>query len=309
MKNTLKLPTLPLEEWKKSKTTLHLFLQIVGKIKLAMMPRKNHWWNITLKVSTKGLTTGPIPYQNGLGCFTIEFNFLKHTVQINNSIGGVRRFDLIYGLSVSKFHSLLMDQLQQLNIPIKIENERPYDLFTDEPFNKLTHILHYDPNYVQRFWKILLWVNNTFAEFDGRFYGKSSPVQLYWHQMDLAVTRFSGRRVQINNLSRTSDRDAYTHENISFGFWAGDDKVKEPGFYSYTYPSPDELDLEPLEPIEAQWIDNHGSPMAFLPYHELIKKSDPKTELLAFLESSYIAGAKLAGWNIQELEVPPLKEV
>jgi len=309
MKNNLKLPLLPLEDWKKSKTTLHLFLQIIGKIKLAMMPRRNHWWNISLRVSSKGVTTGPIPYQDGLGSFAIEFNFLKHTVQINNAKGEVRRFDLIYGLSVSRFYSLLIDQLHQLNIPIKIKNDRPYDLEINDQFGKLTNIHHYDPNYVLRYWKILLWVHNCFSEFEGRYYGKTSPVQLFWHHMDLVVTRFSGKKVIENNMENLSDRDAYSHENISFGFWAGDDKVKEPGFYSYTYPSPEGLDKEELVPVEAKWMDNNGSPMAFLSYHDLIKNADPKNELLAFMESAYQAGAKLAGWEVEDLTVPPLKDI
>jgi len=308
MKNTLKLPLLPLEEWNKSKTTLHLFLQIIGKIKLAMMPRKNHWWNITLRVSAKGITTGPIPYQNGLGSFAIEFNFLKHTVQINNAKGEVRRFDLIYGLSVSRFYSLLIDQLHQLNIPVKVKNDKPYDLEVTDSFSKLVTLHHYDPNYVLRYWKILLWSHNCFSEFEGRFYGKTSPVQLFWHHMDLVVTRFSGRRAP-NEMKGISDRDAYSHENISFGFWAGDDHVQEPGYYSYTYPSPDGIANENLQPEEASWMDNNGTPMAFLPYHELIKKNDPKEVLLAFMESAYLAGAKLAGWDIEDLRVPPLKDI
>lgn len=309
MKNNLKLPLLPLEEWNKSKTTLHLFLQIIGKIKLEMMPRKNHWWNITLKISSKGITTGPIPYQDGFSSFAIEFNFLKHTVQINNAKGEVRRFDLIYGLSVSRFYSLLIDQLHQLNIPVKIKIDKPYDLEFTESFSKLTSIHHYDPNYVLRYWKILLWVHNTFSEFEGKFYGKSSPVQLFWHHMDLVVTRFSGKKVTDNKMKGISDRDAYSHENISFGFWAGDDNIKEPGFYSYTYPSPEKIEDEPLVPSEAKWIDNNGSPMAFLSYHELIKTGKPKEILLEFLESAYQAGAKLSGWDVINLNVPPLKEV
>ncbi|KEO75527.1 DUF5996 family protein [Anditalea andensis] len=309
MDNNLKLPLLPLEEWNKSKITLHLFLQIIGKVKLAMMPRKNHWWNISLRISSKGITTGPIPYQNGTGSFSIEINLLKHTVQINNAKGEVRRYDLIYGLSVSRFYALLTDQLYQLNIPVRINKDQPYDLEINDPFSKLTHIHHYDPNYVQRYWKILLWTHNCFSVFEGRFYGKTSPVQLFWHHMDLAVTRFSGKRVTENNMKGSVDREAYSHENISFGFWPGDEKVKEPGYYAYTYPSPSGLINETLSPEEAVWVDNNGSPMAFLSYHELIKRKDPEKSLLAFMESAYLAGAVLSGWNIQELEVPPVQEV
>jgi hypothetical protein len=295
------LPALPLEEWKKSKITLHLFFQIVGKVKLAMMPYKNHWWNITLRLSSKGLTTGPIPHPNGMGNFTIEFNFLKHNVQINSTSGGVRRFDIIYGLPVSKFYSLLLDQLQQLNIPVIIKNPFPYDMGIDQHFNDILNLHHYDPNYVQKFWKILLWADNCFKEFEGRYRGKSSPVQLFWHHMDLVVTRFSGKRAVDYQAKTQSDKEAYSHENISFGFWAGDDQIPEPSFYSYTFPNPEGLERQPLKPDAAKWIHNNGSPMAILPYHKLIESPDPKLTLLEFMESAWQAGTSAAGWNLEDM--------
>ncbi|WP_143960831.1 DUF5996 family protein [Litoribacter populi] len=296
-KSTQKLPSLPLEEWEKSKITLHLFLQIVGKVKLALMPPKNHWWNITFRVSSKGLTTGPIPFQNGQGNFTIEFDLLKHVIQINTSTGGVRKFEIMYGLTVSKFYSLLLDQLLQLNISVKIKNPSPYDMGIEGTFSSLTRHYHYDPNYVQKYYKVLLWVDNIFKAFECEYKGKSSPVQLFWHHMDLVVTRFSGKKADNSGMSTTSDKEAYSHENISFGFWAGDEKQREPAFYSYTWPNPEGLETNPLSPNEAKWIDNNGSPMALLHYHDLINKDNPSQELKQFLNSAYSAGIKSAGWD------------
>jgi len=296
MQKTIKLPLLPFEDWKKSKTTLHLFFQIVGKIKLAMMPPKNHWWNITLKLSSKGITTGPIPLPNGLGNFTIEFNFLKHSLQINSTSGGVRRFDIIYGLTVSKFYSLLMDQLQQLNISVDIKQPYPYDMDIEQSFENITQLHHYDPNHVQKYWKVLLWVDNIFKEFEGNYSGKSSPVHLFWHHMDLVLTRFSGRKVDFFTTKPRVDREAYSHECISFGFWPGDDRTPEPTFYSYTFPSPADLAEKPLEPAQARWIEQNGSPMASLSYHALLDQPHPKQGLLNFLQSCWNAGASPEVW-------------
>ncbi|MBS9525432.1 hypothetical protein KI659_15550 [Litoribacter alkaliphilus] len=299
MKSNQKLPQLPLEEWEKSKITLHLFLQIVGKIKLALMPPKNHWWNITFRVSSKGLTTGPIPYQNGQGNFTIEFDLLKHLVQINSSNGGVRKFEIMYGLTVSKFYSLLLDNLQQLNISVNLKNPYPYDMGVEGEFTSLTKHYHYDANYVQKYYRVLLWVDNIFKDFECKYKGKSSPVHLFWHSLDLVVTRFSGKKADNSMMSRTSDREAYSHENISFGFWAGDKNHREPAFYSYTWPSPEGLDSYPIKPAEAKWIDNNGSPMALLNYQDLINKPDPEKTLKEFLHSAYQAGITSAGWETE----------
>ena len=301
------LPDLPLDAWENTKMTLHLYVQIVGKIRLQLMPRKNHWWYITLYVSPQGLTTQGIPYGNET--FELRFNFLRQELELVSSRGDERAIPLYDGLSVAEFYRQLQDALQQMGIQVSIVN-KPFDVPVTQPFDRLTEQSAYDPEYVQRFWRILLWVDGVFKEFSGRFYGKTCPVHLYWHHLDLTVTRFSGRRgPALEADRRLSDKDAYSHEVISFGFWAGDDTVREPAFYSYTYPAPAGLDRQPVQPSAAQWVDNHGSPMALLTYNALRTESDPRRVLLDFLESTYQAGARLARWDVEELTVPPLEDL
>jgi hypothetical protein len=156
----------------------------------------------------------------------------------------------------------------------------------------------------------MLWVDGVMNEFSGRFYCKTCPVQIYWHHMDLAVTRFSGKKApKMDPSARVSDKDAYSHENISFGFWAGDDIVREPAFYSYTYPSPEGIENEKLMPGAAAWVNSNGSPSAFYRYEDLISEDDPREALLSFFESAYQAGGKLANWNIEYELVPALKDL
>ncbi|HEX8331867.1 MAG TPA: DUF5996 family protein [Segetibacter sp.] len=297
------------KEWETTKMTLHLFMQIVGKIKLKSMPRKNHWWNLTLFINSKGVTTGSMPYTNG--CFEVQFNFINHHLEINTNKGGSEAFNL-QGISVAEFYTTIFKKLDALGIHVKIL-AKPYSLPDANPittpFEEMTEYNAYDKEYVERFWSVLLWVHETFTEFSGRFYGKTSPVQLFWHHLDLAVTRFSSKKVPFSKDMKVSDKDAYSHEVVSFGFWAGDENVKEPAFYSYTYPSPKDLDKQPLEPSFAKWENNNGSAMALLLYNDLKKEVDPRNILLDFLESCYIAGASLAGWQPDELKVPDIKDL
>ncbi len=303
------LPELPLEKWEQSKMTLHLYLQIVGKIRLKLMPRKNHWWYITLYVSPKGLTTHAVPYENGNETFELTFNFIEHQFEITTSKGKFDTIELEDGLSVREFHSKLFELLSRAGIQVSIVN-KPYDLPIDKPFSEITEYSSYQKEYVQRFWKILMWVDGVFKEFSGRFSGKTCPVHIYWHHMDLAVTRFSGKEgPKMPVEASITEKDAYSHEVISFGFWAGDEKVRAPAFYSYTYPAPEGLDNEPLSPSSAQWVDASGSPMATLMYDDLRKEADQRRSLLDFLESAYQAGAKLAKWNYEEFKVPPLDQL
>jgi hypothetical protein len=304
------LPQLPLEAWEQTKTTLHLYLQIVGKIRLALSPRKNHWWNVTLYVSTKGLNTGPIPMADGWNTFEIAFDFLSHRLEVTDSTGRSGGFALRQGLSVAAFHEQLFEILKEMGVKASIVG-RPYDLpGITEPFHTLTTHASYQSQYVERFWVILRWVDGVFKEFSGWFYGKTCPVHLYWHHMDLAVTRFSGHKGPSQGADwRLSDKDAYSHEVISFGFWAGDEKVRQPAFYAYAYPSPQGLEREHLEPEAARWVDNNGSPMAILYYEDLRRCDRPRAALLDFLESAYSAAAVLAGWDVEALKVPPLEEL
>ncbi len=303
----MNLPELPLSEWAPTKMTLHLFLQVAGKIKLKKMPRKNHWWNMTLFVNARGFTTNTI--SDGENAFEIQFNLIEHRLEIFTSSSKTRWFELKDGLPVSEFYQDIMQIIHDLDISVHIV-DRPYSLPDENPittpFNKMDTYASYDKEYVEKFWRIMLWVNNVFTEFSGRFYGKTCPVQLYWHHMDLAVTRFSGSKVPLDPAMSVQNKDAYSHELISFGFWAGDDKVPAPAFYCYAHPSPEGLEKSTLTPVEASWQMNNGSPMAILMYDDVRSKDDPTETLLQFLESAYTSAAHLAGWNIEDLNVPPL---
>ena len=309
MPKKIALPALPLEEWEQSKITLNFFLQVVGKIRLHLMPRKNHWWYVTFYVSPNGLTTHPIPYDGGLNTFEISFNFIHHRVELTTSRGEQDHFRLENGLSVAAFYQKIVSMLEKIGLQLEI-NEIPIDMPSDASFPEINAYDSYQPVYVEKFWRVLTWVDSVFKEFSGRFYGKTCPVHLYWHHMDLTVTRFSGKRAPaVDPKARLIEKDAYSHEVISFGFWAGDEKVRGAAFYSYTHPSPDKLEEEPIMPGHAQWVDSNGSPMALLMYDDLLKMEDPKKALLEFLESTYQAGARLAQWDREELKVPDLSEM
>ena len=298
------LPPLPLAEWEATKTTLHLYLQIVGKIQLKLNPKRNHWWHITLYPVAKGISSQQIPC--GDRTFEILFNFIEHRLEIQTSEGEYEEFSLEDGLSVSEFYYQLFEKLNRLDIPVRIL-AKPFDVpGIDKPFANIREHYTYVKDHVERFWKIMLWTSGVFQEFCGRYNGKTCPVQLFWHHMDLVVTRFSGKKAPAMPASaRQSDKEAYSHELISFGFWAGDEHVRGAAFYSYTYPAPDGIDKEPLQPLAAQWVQSNGSPMALLMYDDLRANADPEGALLAFLESSYQAGAKRAGWKIDALAMEP----
>ncbi|GAA4836556.1 DUF5996 family protein [Algivirga pacifica] len=306
--STLKidLPELPYQEWNKERITLHLILQIIGKTRLKLTPRKNHWWYITSYPTAQGYTTGSIPCPDQISTIEIVLNVHEEEVQIHHSMGVTRKIPLFQGQTIATFYNRFMETLSRLNIHPNII-DKPYDMGVDTPFSEITEYHHYDKQYMQNVWKAMLWCSHVFKEFSGRYYGKTSPVQIYWHHMDLAITRFSGQKgPEMPKESRISDKDAYSHEVISFGFWVGDDNTPEPTFYSYTYPSPDGLENKKLTPDYAQWVDANGSPMATLSYHELLKEKEPRKVLLDFLESAYQAGATLRKWDIDGNVVPSL---
>ncbi|WP_242920263.1 DUF5996 family protein [Pontibacter liquoris] len=299
-------PPLPLLGWEATKDTLHLYLQVVGKIRLMQMPRRNHWWNITLYVTSRGLGTGPIPYK--FYTFEIDFDFIDHQLLIHTSTGASEVIMLQDGLTVSEFYTSVMKALEVLGIHVEIL-AKPYDNKSTIPFAEDHTHASYDAEWVNRYWRVLVTVDQVLKEFSGRYYGKTCPVHLYWHHLDLTVTRFSGKSLPVPKDASVVEKDAYSHEVISFGFWPGDDQVRFPAFYSYTFPSPQGLDLEPLHPKIAHWVDSNGSPMAILNYEELRELEHPRQALLDFLESAYQAGARLAGWPEEELKVLPLDEL
>jgi hypothetical protein len=292
------LPPLPLTEWNATKKTLHLFTQIAGKIKLKLMPYRNHWWNIPLYINSRGFGTGPMPYNDRLT--EINFDFCKHELVITTNHSETETITLKDGLCVSEFYNQLFAALGRLGIEVKIL-ARPYEFETNTPFKDDNEHCSYDKAYVTRFWKILSFTDTVLKEFSGRFMGKCSPVHLFWHSFDLAVTRFSGRKAPAIPGANKTNAEAYSHEVISAGFWAGDNNIKEPAFYSYTYPAPDCIADEPLQPEGAKWILQNGSPMALYTYADMLAAADPKKALLQFLESSYKAGVKRGKWDAAEL--------
>ena len=286
------LPQLPLDEWEQTKITLHLFAQIVGKVRLALMPPRNHWWHVPLYVSSRGITTRPIPC-NGI-VFEIELDVIEHQLVVSTS-RGERSATPLAGLGVAGFHNTLMNTLASFGITVSILAQ-PYDMPFTTPFAQDTGHSTYQAEYVRRFWEILVWVDTVFWEFGGGFVGKTTPIHLFWHSFDLVITRFSGRTAPpIEGANRVA-REAYSHEVISFGFWAGDANVREPAFYAYAWPEPAGLRDMPL-PAPARWVEQRGSSMALLSYEAVRASQDPRACLLGFLESAYQAGATLAGWD------------
>jgi hypothetical protein len=292
-------PPLPLEEWEDTKETFHRYAQIVGKLRLEYSPFRNHWWHVPLYVTTRGLTTSPIPYQHMT--FEISFDLLDNRLAVSTSEGGGFAF-VMDDMPVAEFYQRLFDGLGALGIDASI-NTRPFDLDDEPALDENIYHCACDREYVRRYWRVLVQVDQIFKEFAGRFNGKSSSVQLYWHSFDLAVTRFSGRRAPEREGADRVTREAYSHEVISFGFWPGDQNVREPAFYSYTAPEPEGLTEQPLRPEAASWAPEGGT--AILMYEDVRKSDSPRDALLDFLESAYEAGAKTAGWDIDALRTDP----
>jgi uncharacterized protein DUF5996 len=294
------LPALPLEDWEAAKTTLHLWAQIVGKVRMASTAPRNHWWHVPLYVDVRGLTTRRLQAANGL-TFEIDFDFVDHRLVVRTSGGAVESFPLVDGLTVAAFDSELHETLARLGVDVEI-HELPFGVPMTTPFREDFEHASYDRDAVVRFWRILDWTDGVFEEFAGWYCGKTSPVHLFWHSFDLAVTRFGGRRAPELPDADPVTREAYSHEVVSFGFWAGDQDVREPTYYSYTAPEPQGLREQPLHPAAARWLERGSGSIAALPYEAVRNAANPRVALLAFLESAYRAGATLAGWDQSELD-------
>lgn len=293
-------PEIPLAAWRPTKDTLHLFCQIVGKIRLAMHPQMNHWWHVPLYVTPRGLSTRTIPY--AAGNFEIEFDFGTDRLVITTNTGRQEDFALYDGLTVADFYSSIFANLAKLGIEPSIK-PLPYEAPSTTPFPENVKNKSYDKEYVRRFHQTLVTVDGILNEFRGRFLGKSTPVHMFWHSFDLALTRFSGKSVTPRDGAGMVEREAYSHEVISFGFWFGDDKVPAPAFYAYVAPEPAGLADEPLTPASAQWAESNGAHLAMLMYEDVRTSDDPAVTVLNFLESAYQAGAKCAGWDIAGLKM------
>jgi hypothetical protein len=285
------LPELRLADWRATKDTLHLYCQIVGKIRLATTPPRNHWWNVALYVDVRGLTTRRLHHRGTT--FEIAIDFVDHTLIVQTADGRTRSLALGGGLPVADFDARIHALLGELDIDVEIKEE-PFGVPMTTPFPRDVEHASWDREAIERFGRILDWSDSVFEEFSGWFNGKTSPVHVFWHSFDLAVTRFSGRPgVPIDADAVT--REAYTHEVISFGFWPGDDRIGDAAYYSYTAPEPEGLRDEPL-PAGA-WVEWASGSLAILPYQAVRTARDPRTTLLAFCQSAYEAGARLAGWD------------
>lgn len=291
-------PALPLAEWKETYATLHMWSQMVGKIRLALSPHVNHWWESTLYVTARGLTTSPIPHASGV--FEIQFDFLDHRLIILTSDGAFRTLRLA-PRSVADFYRDLMATLHMLGIEPKIWS-MPVEIPAPIPFEKDTVHASYDPEFANRFWRILVSVDRVFKEFRGGFIGKCSPVHFWWGSFDFAVTRFSGRRAPERPGADPVTRDAYSHECISAGFWPGSGPITGPAFYAYAAPEPPGLADVPIRPAAAFY---HPELKEFiLMYDDVRQAASPRAALLDFLQSTYEAAATLAHWDRAALEAP-----
>jgi hypothetical protein len=287
-------PSLPLAAWQDTYLTLHLWMQIVGKIRMTMSPPLNHWWHSTLYVNARGLTTSPIPFRGGV--FEIQFDLVEHRLEISTS-GGARRSLPLRPVTVAEFYATLMQTLHGMGIVVSI-NTKPQEMQAAIPFEEDQEHASYDPEYVRRFFQVLVSTQNVMQEFRGRFIGKSSPVHFFWGSFDLACTRFCGRQAPPRKGVITGP--AYSHEEISAGFWPGAG-FDGPAYYAYSAPAPQGLELEAVRPAAAGWNKKLGE--FILMYDDVRQSESPRDTLLEFLQSTYEAGARLAKWDSAALEV------
>lgn len=299
MKNSW--PTLSYEKGKDTYATLHMCTQIVGKIKLALVPWQNHSWHITLHIVPTGLTTHTIPYEGKH--FQIDFNFIKHQLEISTSTGEQRNFSLQH-ISVADFYRLLFAQLDELNIHVQIK-PIPVELPDPIPFQQDTQHATYDVEQVVAFHQALLCIQDVFMKFRTGFKGKSSPIHFFWGSFDLAYSRFCGRRAPkhpggIPHMPDSVAQEAYSHEVASSGFWTGNDMLPSPSFYAYIYPEPEGYKDAMIQPKEAYY---HKDMREFILPYDAVQQSDhPEATLLAFLNSTYINCTALAEWDRSALE-------
>jgi hypothetical protein len=297
-------PDLPYNAWKDTRDTLHLWTQVVGKIRLALTPWLNHSWHVPLYVTARGLTTSPIPYQQG--SFEIEFDFNEHMLDITTS-GGYRSRIALQPRTVAEFYDIVLAALREANIRVEI-NDFPSEIPGAIPFSRDRTHAAYDAQYARRFWQVLVQADRVFKQFRTGFIGKSSPVHFFWGSFDLAVTRFSGRRAPphpggVPGMADAIVRDAYSHEVSSAGFWPGGSGIDYAAFYSYAYPAPDGFKTSSVEPQSAFFNEALGE--FLLPYDDVRNASNPDAVLLAFLNSTYEAAARAGKWDRAALECAP----
>ena len=294
-------PALPFAEWKDTAITLHMWTQIVGKIRLTLTPWTNHSWHVTLYVTSRGLTTSPIPH--GVCTFEIQFDFINHQLLVDKSDGARRKLEL-KPQSVADFYRTLMRTLEDLDLPVTI-NTMPNEIENPVPLDQDEEHHSYDPEYANRFWRVLVQSDRVFKEFRSRFCGKCSPVHFFWGSFDLAVTRFSGRPAPphpggVPHLPDAITREAYSQEVSSLGFWPGNAAMPTPVFYSYAYPEPPGFAGAKVQPPEVYYESKLRE--YILPYDAVRTAEKSDEVLLDFAQSAYDAASKLGKWDRDALE-------
>jgi hypothetical protein len=296
-------PELPLAQWQDTYATLHMWTQVVGKVRLALAPWVNHWWQVTLYVTPRGLTTSAIPH--GTRTFAIDFDFLDHALRIAASDGGVRTVPL-RPKPVADFYAAFMEALHGLGLDVSIWST-PAEIEAPIPFERDFEHAAYDADAAQRYWRALVQVDRVFHAFRSGFLGKVSPVHFFWGGFDLAVTRFSGRPAPrhgpVPNIADRVVQEAYSHEVSSLGFWPGGGPVPEPIFYAYAYPEPEGFKEAKVAPDGAFYHPDLGE--FVLPYEAVRKAASPDEALLSFAQSTYEAAAEAARWDRVGLERVP----
>src|SRR5476651_2605159 len=294
-------PELPYAVWKDTRDTLHLWMQVVGKIRLALTPWMNHSWHVALYVTARGLTTSPIPYSDA--AFQIDFDFIDHVLWVRTSSGHYRQV-ILSPMPVAEFYAALMAALGELGISVRIRT-MPCEIVDAIPFDQDRAHTAYDRVYANRFWRVLASTQQVMAHFRTGFLGKVSPVHFFWGSFDLAVTRFSGRRAPrhpggVPHLSDAVACEAYSHEESSAGFWPGGGAIDYPAFYSYAYPEPAGFPTARLRPAAAFFSEALGE--FILPYDAVRTAAAPDQALLDFLQSTYEAAANAAKWDRDALD-------
>lgn len=289
-------PALPLDAWNDTYATLHMWTQVVGKVRLRLTPLVNHWWNVPLYVAARGLTTSQIPYRDR--AFEVWFDFIRHQLVLETTDGMVKTLPLA-ARSVAEFYQEFMSMLRSAGIEVKIWR-MPVEIPNPIPFDQDRVHRSYDAEAVAKFWRILLSADAVFNQFRSRFIGKSSPVHFFWGSFDLAVTRFSGRRAPERAGADVITREAYSHEVSSVGFWPGGGDVKDATFYSYMAPEPQGFKDARVRPTAARYDKQLGE--FLLMYEDVRKAQSPTAALLEFCQSTYEAGASLGNWDRSALE-------
>jgi hypothetical protein len=298
MDDAQRWPSLPLDTWRETYATLHMWSQIVGKVALTLTPPINHFWNVAMQVTPRGLATLPLKYKDRM--LTMEFDFIRHQLIVKDSNGAVEAIPL-EPRTVADFYHTVFETLARMDVAVKIW---PMPVEIPDPIRFETDVVHqsYDPAAANAFWRTLVSIKPVFDDFRSRFIGKSSPVHFFWGSFDLASTRFSGRRAPERPGADSITRESYSHEVISHGFWPGSGAIQEPAFYAYAAPEPDGLKEAAVRPGSAFYSKDLSE--FLLPYERVRTSNLPETELTDFLESTYNAAADLAQWDRNALERP-----